>query len=167
MRNALLLLTLLSTGIGLSAQPSPSTKVIRSGVNLNCPVNFDAQLNSRFVERTITAGQRHADSPSLDLSFGQLNAPPIVSATVTVHGSSPSPQYLPVADLSANNRTQTFKLEPAAGSAGLTQTEVSVNQMALIGWAEITQLNYADGTTWHSSPTTLCRARPSAFHLVR
>lgn len=166
MRNAFLLLTLLSTGIGLSAQPSASVKVIRSAANLNCPVDFDAQLNSPIIMRTLQAGERHTDSPYLDLSFGQLMAPTIVGATVTIHGSSPSTQYLPVNDRSSENRTQTFKLEKAPGSKGLEQTEVLVNQMALVGWAEITELDYADGTSWHSTPFTVCRARPSSFHLV-
>ncbi|HEV2709092.1 MAG TPA: hypothetical protein VGU67_02660 [Edaphobacter sp.] len=169
MRNTFLLLLLLSTDIGLSAQqtlPPVQTTVIRPLASSACPVNFDAQLNSRFIKRAAGEVRKHDDAPLLQLTFGQLSAPEILSATVAIHGLSPSSRYMPVNEPSGANRTQTFQLDQTPGSAGLGHTEVLVTQMRFVRWAEVTALNYADGTTWHPSSHEQCRAVPSNFHLV-
>jgi hypothetical protein len=165
MRNTFLLLLLLSTGIGLSAQQTlPRAQVtVRPLASSTCPVNFAAQLNSRFIKRAAGDVRKHDDVPLLKLTFGQLNTPEILSATVTIHGLSPSSRYMLVNEPSGANRTQTFQLD----QAGLGNTEVSVTQMRFVRWAEVTALNYADGTTWHSSRYEQCRAVPSNFHLVK
>jgi hypothetical protein len=166
MRNAFLLL-ILSTGTILSAQQHSAPTVYNLPLaSSDCPVNFGAELNSRLIARTVEDAQKHGDSPRLKLTFGHKDAPKILGATVTIHGLSSSRRYLPVSERSAANRTQTFKLDQAAGSPGLAHTEVWVTQMALVRWAEVTELNYADGTTWHPSRFTQCRAVPSLFHPV-
>ena len=169
MRNTFLLPLLLSTATGLSAQqtlPRAQVTITRSLASRACAVNFDAQLNSRFIKRDPGDVRKHDDAPLLKLTFGPLSAQKVVSATVTIHGLSPSSRYMLVNKPSGANRTQTFQLDQTPGSAGLSDTEVRVTQMRFVRWAELTALSYADGTTWHPSRYEQCRAVPSNFHLV-
>ena len=169
MRNTFLLLILLSMGIALSAQqdtPSAPATFTKPLTENGCPVDFGAQVNSRPIARTIEDVRKHGNSPLLELTFGHRNTPKILGVTVTIHGLSSSRRFLPVSERSGEQRVQTFRLGPAHGSADLAHTEVWVTKMLFVRWAEVIELNYADGTTWHESPSAQCRAVPDLFHLV-
>ena len=85
---------------------------------------------------------------------------------MVVHGLLASAGYLPVGERSQTARTQAFELNLAPGKAAVAETEVTVTKMRFVRWAELTELRYADGSTWHPSGTAECRAVPSLFRLV-
>jgi hypothetical protein len=171
MRNALLLLLLLSTGVTLSAQQSlvghPSSIFVQTS-GTGCPVNFDAQLNSQPQRHFIQEQKTFSDSPLLDLTFGHRKWVKIIGASITVHGvsGSNSAQYFLVSRETSQDKTQTFKVDRPSKSVGLARVQVLVTKMTFVRWAEITELRYADGSIWHPSALAQCHARPSGFHLV-
>lgn len=170
MRNALLLLILLSTGVGLSAQQNPinTTALPVLPIATGCPVNFEAQLNSQPRHHFIQEQQKFDDSQLLRLTFSHHNTAKILGASITVHGvsGSNSAQYLLVSRQTSQNKTQTFKLDRASESTGLTHVEVLVTKMMFVRWAEVTELRFADGSIWHPSALAQCRAMPSGFQLL-
>jgi len=158
MRNAFLLLTLLSAGAFVPAQ-----QIIPSE---GCPIGFGAQVNGRAIARTIEDQKKNGDGPLLELTFERRDALKIVNASVTVHGLSASNRYLPVDKRPDENATQTFALRPENGAADLTNADVWLSKILSVSWVELTGMKYADGSAWHASPDAQCRAVPSKLLLV-
>jgi hypothetical protein len=172
MRKRFLLPVLLSASIALPAQQNSATTpkvIILPTPAVGCPVKFGASIDTRAIVRSIgdRGGDRGKDpnAPLLDLTFGPGKTAKIVGASVTVHGLSPQSLYLPVGQRPSEDRTQTFEFnsQPQAALAG---TEVLVTKMSFVRWAELTQLRYADGSTWQPSAYARCKAVPSGFRLV-
>jgi hypothetical protein len=133
-----------------------------------CPVGFF--VNQRPDGAVIwTSSTPTPHGPGLTITFGspariaQLPSP-IVSASITVHGMSARLRALPVASSvsPADDASETFLL---AGNSGqpLLNPAIWTRTMNAISWVELTQLVYADGTTWQASPQSQCIARPSLF----
>jgi hypothetical protein len=163
MRNAILFLTMLSASVCMSAQQTSSTKVATSE---GCPIGFGAQINGRAIAQTAADQKKNGSGPLLEMTFSVRGAAKIVSANVTVHGLSSSDRYLPVDQHSDENAAQTFELDRASGAAGLTNAAVWLNKILFVNWAEVTELKYADGSVWHESSDSQCRAVPSKLLLV-
>jgi hypothetical protein len=163
MRNAFLLLAVLSAGVYVSAQQAISANPAES---VGCPIGFGAQVNGRVIARTAEDQKKIGDAPLLELTFGQRDTPKIVSASVTVHGLSSSRRFLLVDQGSDENATETFELGPGHGATELTHTAVWVRKMLFVNWAEVTELRYADGSTWNASSDSQCRVVPSKLRLI-
>ncbi len=163
MRNALLLLALLSTGLYIPAQQTSSTG---SPTSEGCPIGLSAQVNGRAIARSVEDQKKNGDGPLLELTFERRNAPKMLSASVTVHGLASSNRYLPVNKGIDENRIQSFDLGPSQGASELTNTEVRVTKMLFVRWIEVNELRYADGSTWHASSGEQCSAVPSKLRLV-
>jgi hypothetical protein len=163
MRDAFLLLAVLSAGVYVSAQQAISANPAKS---VGCPIGFGAQVNGRAIARTAEDQKKIGDAPLLELTFGQRDTPKIVSASVTVHGLSSSRRFLLVDQGSDENATETFELGPGHGATELTHTAVWVRKMLFVNWAEVTELRYADGSTWQRSSDSQCRVVPSKLHLI-
>jgi hypothetical protein len=163
MRNALLVLAMLSTSCYVSAQQitpfSPATSEL-------CPIGFVARIDGRAIARTVEDEKKNGDGPLLELSFKRRDAQKILSANVIVHGLYSSNRYLPVNKPSDENRTQAFQLDRNHAASGLTAAEVRVNQMLFVNWVEVTELKYSDGSAWHASSEGQCRAVPSKLLLI-
>jgi hypothetical protein len=163
MRQSCLLITLLSAGISVSAQqvlPSTTAKSVA------CPIGFSAQVSGRAIARSIDDQKKSDDGPLLELTFGRREAPKLMSASVTVHGLTSSNRYLLVDNRSDENTTQTFDLGSGHGAAELANSEVRLNKILFVSWVEVTDLRYADGSTWHVSSEAQCRSVPSKLLLV-
>jgi hypothetical protein len=168
MRKRFLLPVLLSATIALPAQQNSATAptvIILRAPGAGCPVKFGASIDTRAIVRSIGDRGQDPNAPLLDLTFGPGKTAKIVGASVTVHGLSPQSLYLPVGQRPSEDRTQTFEFNshPQAALAG---TEVLVTKMSFVRWAELTQLRYADGSTWQPSAYAKCKAVPSGFRLV-
>ena len=170
MRYASLLPIVLSMSFGLPAQQMTSgTATVLTLPNLGegCPVGVGAQLDGRAVMRTAGDAKAKVDSPLLQLSFDRQDQPRIVGARVTVHGVVPTSRLLPAAEHDDANRTQSFDLDRlSAKRQDVVEREVSVTRMTFVRWVDVTELRYADGSTWHASKEAQCRAVPSGFRLV-
>lgn len=177
MRSPSLVLILSLSSLGLPAQQSratqPTTFIIPTS-GIGCPVGFGAELNTQLILRSASdqsapqssSEKKHDDAPLLELTFHRLETPRIVRATVSVHGLSAKGLFLPASNRTSANRTQIFTLNQESDVRGLARREVKVTGMPFVRWAEVTELNYADGTAWHASPDQECRAALSLFHLI-
>ncbi len=122
-----------------------------------------AQVNARAIARKAEDVKKNGDVPLLELTFGQRGKAKVMGAVVKVHGVMSSNRYLPVDERSGEDMTQTFDL---GGAAGLTDTSVWVTKLSYVDWAEVTELRYADGSSWHASSKVGCRAVPSKLRLI-
>jgi hypothetical protein len=163
MRRFILPFSLLALSAFAGAQESP---LVLPYVENSCPINFGAQVNGRAIARTVEDQNRHGNSPLLDLTFKRLDGVYIVSASVTVHGTSSGSVYLPVDQGVGKVATQTFELARQQEGAGLSHAAVYVDKMSLVKWSEITELKFADGVVWHATANSHCRARINLLRLV-
>jgi hypothetical protein len=163
MRNAILFLTMLSVGIGMSGQQTSS---INPATSKGCPIGFGAQVNGRAIAQTADDQKKNGNGPLLEMMFSVRDTAKILSAGVTVHGLSSSNRYLPVDQHSDENAAQTFKLDRASGADGLTNAAVWLNKILFVNWAEVIELKFADGSVWHESSDSRCRTVPSKLLLV-
>jgi hypothetical protein len=163
MRNALLVLALLSISCYVSAQQITPVRPAKSDM---CPIGFGVQIDGRAVARTVEDEKKNGDGPLLELTFKRRDAQKILSANVIVHGLYSSNRYLPINKPSDENRMQTFQLDQNDGASGLTAAEVRVNQMLSVSWVEVTELKYSDGSAWHTSSEGQCRVVPSKLLLI-
>jgi hypothetical protein len=141
---------------------------VQSRYASSCPVGFSID---RRPEGNIawagTAPTHHG--PGLEIVFGQPTkiAPSqtqIVSASIAVHGMSPHARMVPLesSDAPLPDVTETFSLGGSAGQP-LLNPSVWTKNMAAVTSVELTQVTYADGTTWQPSASRQCIARPSLY----
>jgi hypothetical protein len=133
-----------------------------------CPVGFSVNQRPDGAVIWTNSTPPTPHGPGLTITFGARgkSAPlpsAIVSATITVHGMSQRLRALPVDSSSpAADATETFSLGGDSGQP-LLNPAIWTRSMSAISWVELTQLVYADGTTWHASAQSPCIARPSLF----
>lgn len=163
MRNAILFLAIFFAGICMSGQQTSSTKAATSE---GCPIGFGAQVNGRAIAQTAEDQKKNGSGPLLEITFSVRGTPKILSASVTVHGLFSSNRYLPADQHSPENAEQTFEVARASGADGLTNAAVWLNKILFVNWAEVTELKYADGSVWHESSDSQCRAVPNRLLLV-
>lgn len=98
----------------------------------------------------------------LDLNFARPRAD-IVAADIVVHGYPLTAHAIPATVAAPAEVTESFHLA-ASADAPLLHSSVWTAHMVVIKWAELTRLEYSDGTTW--TPATnqsTCRAYPSLY----
>jgi len=61
-----------------------------------CPSGFSVRVDGRAVARSISDLKEHGSGPLLDIYLPQNRASKLVGATIKIHGSNPSGNYLPV-----------------------------------------------------------------------
>ena len=155
-----MVLLLVSTGLSVQAQYKYTPAD-------GCPVGFGAEVNAQAISRqTSDSHENEVDSIPLELSFEQTGAAGIVSAEIVVHGLSGTGGILPAKEAAKSDKTQVFHLERVAAAKDLQHSEVFVTKMAVVRWAEITKLKYADGSEWKTTSASRCRAMPPLFRLV-
>lgn len=140
-----------------------------------CPVGFSvAGRPDGSVVWTDNAPAPVSHGPGLNIVFGKATAiapsqAPIVSASITVHGMSRGTRLVPLQfgdtpdrSIPANDATETFSLG-GKGSQPLLNPSIWTKNMAAVTSVELTQVTYADGTTWQPSAAHSCSARPSLY----
>ena len=71
MRNALLVLALLSISCYVSAQQITPVRPAKSDM---CPIGFGVQIDGRAVARTVEDEKKNGDGPLLELTFKRRDA---------------------------------------------------------------------------------------------
>jgi hypothetical protein len=98
----------------------------------------------------------------LDLSFARPQAE-IVAADVVVHGYPLTAHAIPATLSAPSEVTESFHLTASADEP-LLHSSVWTAHMVVIKWAELTRLEYADGTTWTPAANqSTCRAYPRLY----
>jgi len=135
-----------------------------------CPVGFSvAGRPDGSVVWTDNAPAPAHHGPGLNISFGKPTAlaptqAQIVSATIAVHGMSRGTRLVPLqfSNTPTSDATETFSLGGSDGQP-LLNPFVWTRNMAAVTSVELTQVTYADGTTWQPAAQRQCIARPSLY----
>jgi len=134
-------------------------------LNPICPVVFGAQANAA-PRMTLTTDGSSALVRTVSLQFGSRDGRTIDSATVTIRGVTQSHLYLKTGKDSEEKQERTFHIESRAGSNGFTQSDLSVSGITALRTAEITEIRFTDGTSWHPTGIAGCVAYFNGVHLV-
>lgn len=131
-----------------------------------CPVGLLADRRSDMeMVRARWAFRGNGPAQGLHISLIHFVTPKVESAEITVYGVTTRPNILPVGAAS-NEISKTFTLHPGEGSEGAQEATVWMYRVGALTRVELNSLTYADGSVWHESDGSKCRAVPSLFLLV-
>jgi hypothetical protein len=147
---------------GHQAWPSSATLLSKNPLQNQQP-NGAVELNS-----PVGPTRPWDKAPHLDLSFdGSMASAKLLKVHVTVYGSPKGPHLMLVNDTSGNSVLESFELMSQVKRAATSfHSELYPQTMGFVQWAEITQIDYADGSTWHPSAESACRVNFTGFKLV-
>jgi hypothetical protein len=165
MRSALSLTALLILSTSLSAQSNSPNDSKAAVTSQGCPINFAVKRPSGLVARNARDTHDAAAGEGLDLSFVSRTTPDVAAATVTVHGLSEGGGVMPI-QVQPREVSEVFHLTRHPGSPGLSTSEIWTKAVVFVSWAEVTEIRYVDGTEWHPSKSSACRAEPSMLLLT-
>jgi hypothetical protein len=114
---------------------------------------------------------KQAPEQGLHLTLKPTTTPAIESMEVTLYGiKADKAQVIPAGPVYSSavapDVSRTFEFHRAAKEQSLASVDLWMSGVGALSWAEVTSIHYADGTGWHASSTSICRAVPSAFLLV-
>jgi hypothetical protein len=131
-----------------------------------CPVSLFADRRSDMeMVRARWAFRANGPAQGLHISLIHFVTPKIESAEITVYGVTTRASVLPVG-VASNEISKTFSLHPRDGSKDFQEATVWMYQVGALTRVELNSLTYADGSVWHESDGSKCRAVPSLFLLV-
>ena len=169
MRAAYAFATLVFGASSLLAQTSPVTPatVLLTGVpSLNCPIAISAR---RWASGGMALAQDRNAEPEghkIYLHFTTGFKTGVVAATVTLHGTDGKARAELTADgTNGPDLKETFQLTGDI-NAPLRSSSVSLRRLANVRWVAITELRFADGTSWNESADASCHVTPNGFRLV-
>ncbi len=133
---------------------------IESPAPQNCPVGFTARHAGHGTAVKVSPENR--DRPGLST---QLPAPGRALRRAG-QGHPPRPRRRPGharrTDGIKPDATETFTVTPSTEPNHLFHSVVYVHKLTGVLWIQINELTFADGTTWHESADSICRATPKA-----
>jgi len=135
-------------------------------VSESCPVDFFVSRISAPAVMVAKEGKSSHSGPGLKMNLAGSDASEVVRATVIVYGSSKQTRLAPATINPDADMTETFELRSDAGAQSLLHSAVWLKKMSAVSWVDLTKIEYADGSVWHASSISQCRAAPSMFVLV-
>ena len=164
-RSSMIFVLLLSSAT-LTAQTSTGNNpalLVKPPIAQSCPVQFsvDRTPGGAFIK---TNGAPAPRGQGLNLTFAKPEVQ-IVSADITVHFYSATLRAIPAIPSAPKGSTQTFHLTSGPENSML-HSSIWTKHTAPVSWVELTRLEYANGTTWHSSTPRQCGVAPSLYVLV-
>jgi hypothetical protein len=166
---AIILTLLLSSSVGLTAQTMThsTSAILTSGPSSeSCPVGFSASRVAAPTMMVTKGAEPGHSSLGLQLNFSRLAASQIVKASITVHGPSEKARVAPASTKADTNMTETFELRSDAQAKSLLHAAVWMKKMGAVKWVNLTEIEYANGSVWHASSNSKCRAVPNYVLLV-
>lgn len=129
-----------------------------------CPVTLDARhaQNGALITTQNNEGSREQ---AYRLTFLPQDARSIVQAQVRLHGLG-GPGVLPARSPGEGTATEDFTLAPSHDASRRFVSVLYAHKLTGVQWIELQSLRYADGTTWRSSASSVCRVAPDGFMLV-
>ncbi|AEU38089.1 hypothetical protein [Granulicella mallensis] len=193
MRGSLIVSVLFLAASSLSAQDTKTATVVMQGKATtlvikpsgDCPIGFFGDLTSPSTTELLakgTTGQYPLNGttdpalhiptqdkrPHLELSFdGSKATAKLLKVHVTVYGSPKGPHVMLVNSGTDGFVAEDFDLTTQAKIAATSfHSDVYPQTMGVAQWAEISQIDYADGSTWHASSTSTCKVSLTGFKRV-
>jgi hypothetical protein len=122
---------------------------------------------TRYNHRREDGRPPHSPTQGLHLTLTrQPGAPAIESIEVTVYAISGKARVIPAEVPPSDLITKTFELHRDGNNSTLKEADVWMNKVGALRWVDLISITWTDGTTWHTSETSKCRAVPSSFVLV-
>jgi hypothetical protein len=150
--------------LGHQAWPSSATVLSKNPLQNQQP-NGAVESNS-----PVALTRPPEKAPHLDLSFdGSMASAKLLKVHVTVYGSPKGPHLMLVNTNPVNNDpvAESFELMTHAKIAATSfHSEIYPQTVGFVQWAEITQIDYADGSTWHPSAESACRVNFTGFKSI-
>jgi hypothetical protein len=107
-----------------------------------------------------------AGSAGLSITLRPENTQRIAEASVTLHALSAKSRWMPANSGAEADITRDFHLTSHIQTAPSLTADVWLERKATVVWMEVTELRYADGSTWHAGPRARCRVVPDGVVLV-
>jgi hypothetical protein len=167
MRRSSLVLAVLLVSAGLPAQTSsriPPVQFMETPVPVDCPAGFSVERRSTLNVVETKGAEERRPLQGLEVKVGRKDAAGIVSADVTVHGYSARRRVLPTVSGADPDASESFRITGEAAS--LLIKEIWMHRVNTVSWVELNEIEYANGSVWHSSAGARCNAAPSKFLLV-
>lgn len=148
--------------------PTPDTKTIHTVLGIpsggSCPVSLQALKTPQGA--TLKQADRNAPHHAfaLNIVLRALGNKPIRQAHVTLTGIAGG-HILPAENNSASSADISEDFTITSGDAPKAQLESVVYTRRLTGirTVSLTDITWADGTTWHAAPGYACRITPSLY----
>ena len=153
------------------SKPDASAVVLRSiPAGTDCPIGFRANRQSTAQVLSANNADKHSPAQGLHLTLDHPTTSAIESIEVTVYGVSPKGRIVPT-DLPADANTRdtvskSFLLQRSANDKTLSNADVWMHRVGALGWVDLNEVRYTNGTTWRPSGSEKCRAVPSDVVLV-
>lgn len=145
--------------------PAPQERPL-SILQPTCPIGFTAQANSLSrMARTLDGADR-TNRQAVSLQFHNKDGHSLTSATIVVHGANQTGLYLETSGSPEKKESRSFRLTPTAWQDGSARDKVIVNGITVLRSAEVTEMQFADGTVWHPTAFSACRAQLNGFRLI-
>lgn len=153
----------------VTIEPGPNVVLSAGGLaQMNGSVNCPVQLSAHHAHDTgMVRVSPRSDLPGqgYSLNFKPLNWRAVEQAKITLHGLAGA-QVMPANGHPSKDATETFTVSPSTEPNHLFHSVVYVHKLTGVLWIQINDLTFADGTTWHESADSICRATPNGFMLV-
>jgi hypothetical protein len=193
MRGSLIVSVLFLAASSLSAQDTKTATVVMQGKATTlmvkpsggCPIGFFGDLTSPSTTELLAKGApaqyplngttdpalripTQDKRPHLELSFdGSKATAKLLKVHVTVYGSPRGPHVMLVNSYADNSVSEDFDLTSQARVAAASfHSDVYPQTMGVVQWAEINQIDYADGSTWYASSTSTCKVSLTGFKRI-
>lgn len=157
------------------------TAVAQSKPSATCPVDLSAQ--QRPAGELVPTIQVVSDEPSrpafpftqaFNFTMKNRRLARIVAIELEVHGTVGVPRVSPAASAGAvlhldqpgEDTVRSVHLASSVPAEQQRTRVVAVHQLTSISYVSITELRYADGSTWYSGPGRECRVIPDPSMLI-
>ena len=133
----------------------------------DCPIGIYAERTAAGeIIQTSKSTSTLAPGQGLHISFDHKSAPTIAKATLTAHAYSTKLLLLPTNSDPSPDLTRTFHLRPNSSQPTLLTSDIWMQNAGSIGWLDLTEITYTNGTTWHPTTASTCRATPNGLSLI-
>ena len=172
MRSVFLMLPLLAASAGFT-QTQPQVTIINAN-GTGCPVGMSAEqsgigstLWTVALEDQNKTPKQTALGMGVHVEVKGTNASTIKQVKLAVRYLAAGTRFLPIETTGApDHHTKTFDLSAENGASLRLAGDLLVGHIASILRIDLLSIDYTDGTSWHTSKSSYCSAKPSPFVLV-
>ncbi|UWZ84687.1 hypothetical protein [Occallatibacter riparius] len=174
----LIAIGMLGSGLTIAQQAAPPTPTASTQFDITPPHPCSvAEMRVRQggglqMLRSADGDSKPIMTPGITLK--SKNGRPLVSATVTVHGTAPGSAVVPAVSDSANNlnpkrphnMATTVQVKLREVGDGSYSGELTLSGFGVITTVDLKAMTYADGTSWKAPAKPECSVAPDPLLLV-
>ena len=167
MRQHVAFLAALGFGASAGCQTSPTAAVlVMPPQGVGCPVGLSARRHAAGVMAFAGSQENVAGRQTLLVGLEQRGTSQLVSAIAKLYGVSRGTHAVTLGAAVSSEASESVTLEPQHGEQSLRRAVLEPRHLQGVSWMELTEVKFADGTTWHATGDARCIAEPSGVVLV-